>query len=126
MATKNNPGKFDCYENAHPDEPMFILLARDRHAPTLVWLWAAMRELDGDSPEQIEEARECVKSMIEYQIANGRQGVGLAHAAITGMLELVRAANYGAEKKAPNAGSTEEFLRCLLGRMKYEDPEKIS
>ena len=29
MATKNNPGKFDCYTNAEPDEPMFILLGRD-------------------------------------------------------------------------------------------------
>lgn len=29
MGTKNNPGAFDCYANAEPDEPMFVLLARD-------------------------------------------------------------------------------------------------
>ncbi|HAW11807.1 MAG TPA: aspartate decarboxylase, partial [Chloroflexi bacterium] len=29
MGTKNNPGKFDCYDDAHPDEPMFVLLGRD-------------------------------------------------------------------------------------------------
>jgi len=28
MATKKNPGEFDCYANAGPDEPMFVLLAR--------------------------------------------------------------------------------------------------
>lgn len=30
MGTKNNPGEFDCYANAAPDEPMFILLGRDQ------------------------------------------------------------------------------------------------
>lgn len=29
MGTKSNPTQFDCYANALPDEPMFILLARD-------------------------------------------------------------------------------------------------
>jgi hypothetical protein len=40
MGTKNNPGKFDCYADAEPDEPMFVLLARDISAPFLVRLWA--------------------------------------------------------------------------------------
>ena len=44
MGTKNNPGEFDCYENADPDEPMFILLARDPDAAMLVRLWANIRE----------------------------------------------------------------------------------
>jgi len=39
MGTKNNPGNYDCYENAEPDEPMFVLLARDPLAPFLVRLW---------------------------------------------------------------------------------------
>lgn len=38
MGTKNNPGTFDCYANAAPDEPMFVLLGRDKHAPLLVRL----------------------------------------------------------------------------------------
>jgi hypothetical protein len=29
MGTKSNPGPFDCYAKAEPDEPMFVLLARD-------------------------------------------------------------------------------------------------
>lgn len=42
MGTKNNPGRFDCYTKADPDEPMFVLLARDPIAPILVRLWIAI------------------------------------------------------------------------------------
>lgn len=48
MSTKNNPGPVDCYAAAEPDEPMFILLARDPRAAVLVNLWATMRSLAGD------------------------------------------------------------------------------
>jgi hypothetical protein len=44
MGTKNNPGKFDCYANAEPDEPMFVLLGRDPTAPFVVTFWRAMKE----------------------------------------------------------------------------------
>jgi hypothetical protein len=44
MGTKNNPGKFDCYKNAEPDEPIFILLGRDMHASDAVRKWAEDRE----------------------------------------------------------------------------------
>lgn len=64
MATKNNPGNYDCYENALPDEPMFILLARDRNAPSLVDAWAAARELAGEIPEKVAEARTCSASIM--------------------------------------------------------------
>ncbi len=40
MGTKNNPGDFDCYANAEDDEPMFVLLARDKSAPSIVRRWA--------------------------------------------------------------------------------------
>ena len=70
MGTKNKPGKFDCYGNAEPDEPMFILLARDMTAPELVELWAHRREQliqCGAKPESdrpmIEEARQCAATM---------------------------------------------------------------
>lgn len=43
MGTKNNPGKFDCYANADPDEPMFVLLGRDRLAGHLVSIWSKIR-----------------------------------------------------------------------------------
>lgn len=43
MGTKNDPGKFDCYANAEPDEPMFVLLARDISAKYLTAAWAAIK-----------------------------------------------------------------------------------
>lgn len=43
MGTKNNPGAYDCYANAEPDEPMFILLGRDRHAAEVVRYWVYLK-----------------------------------------------------------------------------------
>lgn len=43
MGTKNNPGKFDCYDAAEADEPMFIMLARDPLAAFLTSIWSSMR-----------------------------------------------------------------------------------
>lgn len=43
MGTKNNPGRFDCYASAAPDEPLFTLRAKDPLAPALVDMWAAIR-----------------------------------------------------------------------------------
>lgn len=70
MATKENPGKFDCYANAAPDEPLFVLLARDEGAPALVEAWAKERlrqistgaRAPGDA-EQCLEAFECAAAM---------------------------------------------------------------
>lgn len=67
MGTKLKPGAFDCYANAAPDEPMFVLLARDPHAPFLVESWAARREEEGESAMKVAEARECARSMREYR-----------------------------------------------------------
>lgn len=43
MSTKLNPGTFDCYANALPDEPMFVLLARDPVASSVVLEWIDWR-----------------------------------------------------------------------------------
>lgn len=59
MGTKNNPGKFDCYANADPDEPMFVLLGRDPAAPLLINLWADIRARMGEDQEKIDEADDC-------------------------------------------------------------------
>lgn len=74
MGTKNNPGEYDCYANAEPDEPMFILLARDPIAPVLVDLWATLRETQGcaDHPgrshtDKAKEAHHCAKQMRIYR-----------------------------------------------------------
>jgi len=77
MATKNNPGKFDCYANALRDEPMFILLARDPLAPELVEEWAVRRYSDiakGLRPESdmamVEEAQRLAFEMREWRTRN--------------------------------------------------------
>lgn len=69
MSTKNNPGDFDCYAAAGPDEPMFVLLGRDKHAAALVNLWAAMRMLDGERPAKCEEATNCANDMMAFHQA---------------------------------------------------------
>lgn len=63
MGTKNNPGDFDCYTNAEPDEPMFILLGRDPSACHLVRLWAELRKLEGEDPAKVTEALDCADAM---------------------------------------------------------------
>lgn len=63
MGTKNNPGRYDCYANAHPDEPMFVLLGRDRFGASIVRLWAAVRETLRDDAQKVAEARTCADAM---------------------------------------------------------------
>src|SRR6185436_7677985 len=78
MGTKNNPGPVDCYANADADEPMFILLGRDAHAPQLVMAWAGLRETAGEEPRKVAEALRCAADMIEYRERRRRVTKGLA------------------------------------------------
>jgi hypothetical protein len=81
MGSKSNPGSFDCYRNALPDEPMFVLLARDPLAPFLVERWADQREEDillgrrptSDTP-MVAEARQCAKQMRKWRAENRASG----------------------------------------------------
>lgn len=75
MGTKNNPGKFDCYNNAEPDEPMFVLLARDPDAPALVETWAYARNDRGENAAKVEEAFACAFAMRKWWRAS-TQGEG--------------------------------------------------
>lgn len=72
MGTKNNPGAFDCYANAHPDEPMFVLLGRDPFAPGLVLLWAALRREMGEDENKVLEAIDCAGAMAAWAIELGK------------------------------------------------------
>ena len=89
MGTKLKPGKFDCYANAEPDEPMFVLLARDKHAPVLVWLWSLLRETEGESPEKVQEAVDCASAMVDYQRKHGRLTANAAQCLVTAIKELI-------------------------------------
>ena len=91
MGTKNKPGKFDCYDNAEPDEPMFVLLARDRLSGHLVSIWSKIRMGDMEAASAVfldllakhavaygmepdvpkaTEAMDCSLAMFEWRKAN--------------------------------------------------------
>jgi hypothetical protein len=72
MGTKNNPGAFDCYANAEPDEPIFILRGCDAMAPMLVAIWASMREAQCENPQKVEEAYDCAEAMRAWAEAKGK------------------------------------------------------
>ena len=120
MGTKNNPGHFDCYANADPDEPMFILLARDKHAPTLVWLWAALREIDGEDLAKVNEARDCMSAMLLWQHIHERPSIGLGQAALGAVFELIRAANAKVPQGAENESTSVDVIRGWLARTTFE------
>ncbi len=125
MATKNNPGKYDCYAHAAPDEPLFVLLARDRHAAVLVYLWSVLRELDQEDPEKVQEARDCCAAMFQWQRDHNRKTVGLGHAALAGVMDLVRMANLAHRDlgmETPNNETTTDDLRRFLAGF---DPQPI-
>jgi hypothetical protein len=80
MGTKQHPSTFDCYAEAAEDEPMFILLARDKDAPLLVKMWALLREMAvemGAKPPsdlaQVAEARQCAYEMERFRIAKAQR-----------------------------------------------------
>ena len=77
MGSKNEPGEFDCYANALPDEPMFILLGRDPSAPDLIERWAINRdasilrkERPASDMAMVREAQECAKKMRRWRTEN--------------------------------------------------------
>ncbi len=72
MGTKNKPGKFDCYDKAEPDEPVFVLLGRDPHASALVEMWANVRQELGEDPEKVAEARHCSDEMARWAREKGK------------------------------------------------------
>jgi len=68
MGTKNNPGQYDCYSKAEPDEPMFVLLARDPVAPILIRIWAILAGfMEGKSAAKLAEAEWCAKEMTKWK-----------------------------------------------------------
>lgn len=69
MGTKENPGRFDCYSKAEPDEPIFVLLGRDPQAGNLIRQWAMERSRLGEAGEVIMEALACAAAMDRFIIA---------------------------------------------------------
>jgi hypothetical protein len=71
MGTKNNPGKYDCYVAADPDEPIFTLRASDPEAPGLIRYWVHLRmRVPGYNGEKLAEAMRCAQAMEEWRAAH--------------------------------------------------------
>lgn len=111
MGTKNNPSRFDCYANARGDEPMFILLGRDRLAPSLVTLWMnakmATAKQDGsltpELMEQVAEAGQCVDQMRQWLYTN--QKVEIKVQTIEMMVSILRSKGYTVTKHPTGASN---------------------
>lgn len=71
MGTKRQPGAWDCYDRAHPDEPIFTLRANDPLASAIVDAWAGLYALRvNHDPDKVDEARACAESMRRWYNAN--------------------------------------------------------
>jgi hypothetical protein len=119
MGTKTNPGQFDCYAKAEPDEPMFTLLARDKHAPTLIWLWSVLRELDEEDAAKVAEARKLCSEMIQWAYDHGRPIAGIGQAALAAVLELIRSTNHAVKESMTTATDIDAF-RLFLCKTEFE------
>ncbi len=85
MGTKNNPGSFDCYGKADPDEPLFVLRGKDPCASFIVKLWAQMRCVAGVEDKAATEARigealRCAATMKEWAEKAGKNPEALTAA----------------------------------------------
>lgn len=56
---------------AAPTEPIFILRAQDRLAPSIVEAWADLAASLGSPHEKVREARELAESMKRWQRRHG-------------------------------------------------------
>ncbi len=72
MSTKANPGSFDCFAKADPDEPMFVLLGRDAAAMFAVLFWAQLRVLMYGVSDQITEAQATSEAMRDWAMKLGK------------------------------------------------------
>lgn len=76
METKANPNPNGCLAKALPDEPFFVLLARDETAPETIRKWADLRAqlgIEGDrrqDAEQLAEALQTAEIMASWRAAN--------------------------------------------------------
>jgi len=57
----SNPNS--CINKSDDGEPLFVLCARDKHAPAAVRKWADDYEAAGGRPEKAAEARSCADKM---------------------------------------------------------------
>lgn len=72
MSTKQNPGAFNCYKAALPDEPIFVVLGRDPAGPATLDKWCHERIILGknasaDDRNRLREAINQAAEMAEWR-----------------------------------------------------------
>lgn len=88
METKANPNPNGCLAKALPDEPFFVLLARDETGPDVIRFWADRRAqigIEGDrrqDAEQLTEALETADAMEAWRAENDGAWRNLAPAPV--------------------------------------------
>lgn len=107
MGTKNDPGKYDCYSKAEPDEPIFTLRGRDPVGCYLVAAWAALRCNDA------EAAKRFMEPAVEAMCKSGKGFMTYEHDKIKKAIECSkRMANF---LLMHNLTKLEERLRRAAG-----------
>jgi hypothetical protein len=64
-------GKCACYDKAAPDEPIFVLRAKDVLAPHVVLYWACEAMKQGTPLDKVAEAVGLVEEMRDWQAKHG-------------------------------------------------------
>jgi hypothetical protein len=57
-----------CFDNAAPDEPIFVLRAQDRLAAATVRFWAQLMEASRGRAALVKEARDCATAMDNWPV----------------------------------------------------------
>lgn len=70
-----------CLSRSAPNEPVFVLVARDPHAPQAIRHWIAM-SMDRQPPEKIEEAYKLANQMEEWKRKNAPETIPAAAPAL--------------------------------------------
>lgn len=117
MSTKSNPGSFNCYDRAEPDEPLFTLLGRDPAASFAVALWVRVRTMMFGGSEQVAEAAGCSEQMRDWALRLGK-GEALKSA-----YDAFRAACVEVARGEIQAEASELFKLVSLYGIKCDRPE---
>lgn len=72
MGTKNNPGIYDCYAKAGPDEPIFTFRANDPMAPDMIDEWVLRATARGVPLPKRQEAATIAEDMRAWKRQQAR------------------------------------------------------
>ena len=60
-----------CLDKVKPGEPIFVLRAQDKLAPSIVEEWAHQAETRGAPVDKVNEAYDCARAMRDWARSNG-------------------------------------------------------